>query len=92
MGRVEADSETQWDVSEMEDYVDIYTKLVLTIIAVALSVIALRDVGVPAFAQSSGPVQEVICGAETNPRAFGQLGCARILTDNTGVGRLLVTQ
>jgi hypothetical protein len=71
---------------------DIYTKGVLTIIAVALSVIAFRGAGVPALAQSSGPVRVVICGAEANPRAFDQLGCARILTDNTGIGRLLVTQ
>jgi hypothetical protein len=71
---------------------DIYTKLVLTIIAIALSAIALRGAGIPALAQSSGPVQVMICGAETNPRAAGQLGCARILTDNNGIGRLLVTQ
>ena len=70
---------------------DIYTKVVLTIIAIALSIIALREAGVPAFAQSSAPVRVVICGAEANPNA-GQFGCARILTSNQGVGRLLVAQ
>jgi hypothetical protein len=71
---------------------DIYTKVVLTIIAIALSVIALREASVPAFAQSSAPVRVVICGAEANPKASGQLGCARILTSNHGVGRLLIAQ
>ena len=71
---------------------DIYTKVVLTIIAVALSAIAVREAGVPAFAQSSEPVRVVICGAETNPKAFNQLSCVRILTDNNGIGRLLITQ
>jgi hypothetical protein len=70
---------------------DIYTKVVLTIIAVALSIIALREAGVPALAQSSAPVRVVICGAEANSRANDQLSCARILTDRQGgVGRLLV--
>jgi hypothetical protein len=79
------------NVPEMGGYMDIYTKIVLTIIAVALSIIALREVGVPALAQSSAPVRVVICGEEANPNA-GQFGCARILTSNQGVGRLLIAQ
>jgi len=71
---------------------DIYTKVVLTIIAVALSIIALNGVGVPALAQSGGVTRVVICRAEANPRGSGQLSCARVLTDINGVGRLVITQ
>ncbi len=71
---------------------DIYSKVVLTVIAVMLSVLALRSAGIPAFGQSGGVVRVVICGADANPRAAGQLACAQILTDQTGVGRLIVTR
>jgi hypothetical protein len=71
---------------------DIYTKVVLTIIAVALSIIALREAGVPALAQSSAFTRIVLCGAEANPKNYGQLGCASVLTDNNGIGRLVIAQ
>jgi hypothetical protein len=71
---------------------DIYTKVVLTIIAVALSVIALREAGIPALAQSSALTRIVLCGADANPNRYGQLGCASVLTDNKGIGRLVIAQ
>jgi hypothetical protein len=80
------------NVLEMEGYFDMYTKVVLTMIAVALPVIALRDAGVPAFAQSSEPIRVVICGAEAYSRASNRLDCARVLTDHHGIGRLVVTR
>jgi hypothetical protein len=72
-----------------EGDLDVYTKVVLTLIALALSVIALRAAGVPALAQSSGIVRVVICGTEV--RSPNQLGCAGVLTDQRGIGRLVVT-
>jgi hypothetical protein len=71
---------------------DSYTKIVLTVIAGALSVIALRDAGGPAIAQSGGYARVVICGNQANPRATDQVGCASVLTDERGVGRLVIAQ
>jgi hypothetical protein len=69
---------------------DLYTKVVLTVIAVALSVIALRNIGVPAFAQSITQVE--LCGQEVNPNAQRLVSCVQFLTDHDGVRRLLVTR
>jgi hypothetical protein len=76
----------------MEGDLDTYSKVVLTVIAIALSVIALREAGVPALAQSGGIVRVVVCGEEANARVPNQLGCAKIFTDERGFGRLLVTR
>jgi hypothetical protein len=59
-----------------EGCMDTYTKAVLTVIAVALSIIALKDADVPALAQSSEIARVVICGAEANPGTGNQWGCA----------------
>jgi hypothetical protein len=70
---------------------DIYTKVVLTIIAVALSESRLEKLGLQPL-HSRVPTPAVICGADANPRFSGQLGCARVFTDNNGIGRLLIAQ
>ncbi len=70
---------------------DIYTKVILTVIAVALSVIALGKMGVPAFAQG-GIVRVELCGGEVNPKANSSVSCAQVLTDSRGIRRLIVTQ
>jgi len=80
------------NLPKMEDNMDSYTKIVLTVIAGALSVIALRDAGGPAIAQSGGYARVVICGNQANPRATDQVGCASVLTDERGVGRLVIAQ
>jgi hypothetical protein len=74
----------------MECDLDLYTKVVLTVIAITLSVIAARDVGVPAFAQTITKVE--ICGQEANPRAPYAVSCAQLLSDNDGIRRLIVTR
>jgi hypothetical protein len=41
---------------------DLYTKAVLTVIALALSAIALQNTLTPAFAQSNGiPIKVIVC-------------------------------
>jgi hypothetical protein len=52
----------------MEARMDIYTKIVLTVIAVSLSVVALQDIGaVPAVAQQRQAIQKVlICSPARN--------------------------
>jgi hypothetical protein len=65
---------------------DRYTKIILTVIAAALSVIALQNTRiVPAFAaqQSAAPVQVQICGI--NPSAFGAWNCASMVGDSLQV-------
>lgn len=49
---------------------DIYTKAVLTVIAVALTLIALQNVGARAQ-QSSGLTKVVICDADHTSRCVG---------------------
>jgi hypothetical protein len=70
---------------------DIYTKVVLTVIAVALSAIAIENVSAGAFAQTI-TAQVELCGQELNPAARRPVGCAEILTGNDGVRRLVVTR
>jgi hypothetical protein len=72
-----------------ESDLDLYTKAVLTVIAIALSVIAFRAAGLTAVAQQGGLVRVQICGREANPRAGNPLTCASILTDGRGVGHLV---
>jgi hypothetical protein len=69
---------------------DIYTKVVCTVIAVALSAIAIENVGADAVAQRFTQVE--LCGQELNPRAQRSISCAEVLTGNDGVRRLVITQ
>jgi hypothetical protein len=69
---------------------DIYTKVVFTVIAVALSAIAIENVGAGAFAQ--GITQVELCGQELNPSVRRPVSCAEILTGNDGVRRLVITR
>jgi hypothetical protein len=67
-----------------------YNKAMLTVIALALSVIAIREVGVPAFGQKV--IQVEICGQEVNRGVGTSVSCAEMLTDHDGVRRLIVTK
>jgi hypothetical protein len=73
-----------------EGHLDKYTKVVLTVIAVALCVIAFENFPIPAFAQSFNRVE--LCGQELNRGASASISCAMFLTDNDGVRRLVVTR
>ena len=70
---------------------DVYTKVVFTVIAVALSAIAIENVGAGAFAQSI-TAQVELCGQELNPNFRRPVSCAEILTGNDGVRRLVVAR
>ena len=64
--------------------IDRYTKAVLTVIALALSAIAVRSAGGPAIAQSRDTVQKVVvCGENGNRcadvKAFGAFSERRLL-------------
>lgn len=63
--------------------IDRYTKAVLTVIALALAVIAIRNVILPSMAQSGGPTMVQICDArfrcaevanDSAPRRVGEFG------------------
>jgi hypothetical protein len=67
----------------MEGKMDRYTKVVLTVIASALVVIAFQNSGIlPAYAQQAGPMNVRICGIDVS---VGRMDCAGLLE-----GRLLV--
>jgi len=70
---------------------DTYTKVVFTVIAVALSAIAIENVGAGASAQVI-TAQVELCGQELNPAARRPVSCAEILSGNDGVRRLVVTR
>jgi hypothetical protein len=66
----------------MERIMDRHAKVVLTVIALALVVIAFQNSGViPAYAQSAGPVIVRICG----PDHWGKVDCVGV-----SEGRLFV--
>ncbi|WP_395666494.1 hypothetical protein [Methylocella sp.] len=50
---------------------DLYSKIVFTVIALALSAIALQNAGVPVLAQGAGPQLVRICGFVGDNERFG---------------------
>jgi hypothetical protein len=69
---------------------DMYSKCVLTVIALALSVIALQGAGVvPAWAQQQQqPMKVIICGGREDSMAHYY--CADVVEDNAGQRALAV--
>jgi len=62
--------------------IDLYTKAVLTVIAVSLSAIALQHTIPSAFAQNNQPVKVIICDPNFYPAECASVRGSRLKIDN----------